>query len=163
MKQTANAQTDPEYYGAEAVVIPNNIAYGSCTDEHLYRITATFTASAAGGTFALYQGGYNQTQTVAVDGTANQTVSIEFISDSTNNASNLETKLCFAGVAKDTVLTNMSYNVEELPRPVQRLYGTSSGGNSLTVTWAPAAGGLSQNYALDIEYFVLYNSNLSFY
>ena len=116
----------------------------------MYRITATFTASAAGGTFALYQGGYNQTQTVAVDGTANQTVSIEFISDSTNNASNLETKLCFAGVAKDTVLTNMSYNVEELPRPVQTVFGTSSGGNSLTVTWAPAAGGLTQDYEVTL-------------
>ena len=60
VKQTANAQTNPDYYYAEAIRIPNNVAYASCTAGHKYRMTFTFDANAAGGTVRLYQNGYNQ-------------------------------------------------------------------------------------------------------
>ncbi|MCR5429905.1 MAG: fibronectin type III domain-containing protein, partial [Eubacterium sp.] len=149
VKQTAAAQTNPDYYYAEAIRIKNDVAYASCTNEHLYKMTVTFNSSVAGGTAVVYQNGYNQGVTQAVESGTN-TFEIEFVSNSAVNTNAYNTQIQFAGAPQGAILDHFAYSFEELPRPVEHIYGTSSSGNTLAVTWAPAAGGLSQNYEVTL-------------
>ena len=132
-----------------AIRIPNDVAYSSCTDEHKYRMTVQFDASAAGGDVRLYQNGYNQGSDVTVASGTN-TVSIDFVSKASLNTSANNTQIQLANVAQGTIIDNISYTFTEMPREVTDIYGTSVGGNSLTVTWAPAAAGLPQDYQVTL-------------
>ena len=150
IKQNAVAVADMDYANQERICVPNSVMYASCTNEHNYRMTVSFRASAAGGKVRLYQQGYEQTPDDVTVASGTNTITVDFVSSSAQNVANKTTQLQIAGVAQGTIIDNISYSFTELPRPVQRLYGTSSGGNSLTVTWAPAAAGLSQDYEVTL-------------
>ncbi|MBR2190753.1 MAG: fibronectin type III domain-containing protein, partial [Eubacterium sp.] len=149
LKHVAVQQTNPDYYYAEAIRIPNNVAYANCTAGHKYRMTYTFDASQAGGKAILYQNGYNQGEEITIASGTN-TISIDFISNANNNTNAYNTEFQFANATQGMEIDNMDYSFVEMPQTPNNIYGDVIGGNSLKVTWEPPADISGENYDVSL-------------
>ena len=154
VKQSTDPQV-PQFYYGQAIRIPNSVAYASCVNNHKYRVTASFNASAAGGTAVVWADGYGQGETKTVVSGTN-TFTAYIIADSALNINSNFLQIQYGGVAKDTELNNFTYSVVEVPREVSgvgigsSIGLTNAGGKYVSTAWDDKAKAAGTTYVVSL-------------
>ena len=154
VKQSTDPQV-PQFYYGQAIRIPNSVVYASCVNNHKYRVTASFDASAAGGTAVVWLDGYGQGDTKTVASGTN-TFTADIIANSALNIDSNFLQIQYGGVAKDTELNNFTYSVVEVPREVSgvgigsSIGLTNAGGKYVSTAWDDQAQATGTTYVVSL-------------
>ena len=155
---------NPENSFWERINYDNESVFSGLINGGQYRLTMTYTAGEVpqdgGGNVWIYPGNgatLPQGTTYWADSDGVQSGENTITGDFTYNSAaavGQVMQIRLAGLEGGVEISNISFNIEELPVPVSGLVAIPSAGNVITARWVAPTGGTGQTYVAE-----LYNSN----